>query len=362
MSVHKRVTQAGQVRWDVRLYRPDGREYSRTFRTRAEAERFQATERADRARGTWIDPTAGQVLFSEWADEWYRSSRHTWRPRTAEKHQAVLRRQWLPKFGHLAMSTIRPRQVQAAVNDLAEHYRPSTVNTYYRTLRALFRQAVELDVIGRTPCRGIKLPTLGYNERMTITPDQLHRLAGAVGDPWRCMIYLSGVMGLRYGEVAALRPVDLDLDAGQISITRSLSETKDGLIIERPKTTASIRTLTLPSPLIDELRTHADRIKAERGSTALLFADSRGGPLRRSNFSRRVFVPAAKAAKLDGLTFHGLRHSAATTWVAAGIDARTVQHRLGHADPRLTLSLYAHATNDADQAAAKLSSDVYWPD
>ncbi len=70
--------------------------------------------------------------------------------------------------------------------------------------------------------------------------------------------------------------------------------------------------------------------------------------------SARVWVPAVRRANLEGLTFHGLRHAAATAWVAAGVDLRTAQHRLGHATPRLVLELYAHATTEADRAAADL--------
>lgn len=69
---------------------------------------------------------------------------------------------------------------------------------------------------------------------------------------------------------------------------------------------------------------------------------------------------AVEQTGLDGLTFHGLRHSAATQWVANGIDARTVQYRLGHADPRLVLRLYAHASTPADRRAAEVSSTVFW--
>ncbi|MDP9335296.1 MAG: tyrosine-type recombinase/integrase [Actinomycetota bacterium] len=65
-------------------------------------------------------------------------------------------------------------------------------------------------------------------------------------------------------------------------------------------------------------------------------------------------MPAVRRANLEGLTFHGLRHAAATAWVAAGVDLRTAQHRLGHATPRLVLELYAHATTEADRAAADL--------
>jgi integrase len=79
--------------------------------------------------------------------------------------------------------------------------------------------------------------------------------------------------------------------------------------------------------------------------------------LRYSLFRSRVWTPAARKAGLSGFTFHGLRHSAATAWVAAGVDPKTAQHRLGHATPRLVLELYAHATNDADRAAAHVAGE-----
>lgn len=60
------------------------------------------------------------------------------------------------------------------------------------------------------------------------------------------------------------------------------------------------------------------------------------------------------------MTFHGLRHTAATQWIADGIDARTVQFRLGHADPRLVLKLYAHASQTADRAAAETTATTIW--
>ena len=357
MSIHRRMAAKG-VRWDVRLRRPDGRGYSRTFRTRAEAERFQATELADRARGSWLDPAAGQTLVAVWADEWYRSSVHTWRSRTAAAHRLALDRHWLPRFGHVRVSEMAPRQIQRAINELADQYQPTTIRTYYATLRALMSDAVDADVIGRTPCRGIKLPALRSDEKRVITPAELHRLADAIGERWRVAVYLGGVMGLRFGEVIALRRVDFDLAVAELTITRTITETSGQLEIGPPKTKASRRTLVMPTPLADEVMAHIERYAVP--PTGLLFGDRNGGPVRRSNFARRVFIPAVADAGLDGLTFHGLRHSAATQWVADGIDVRTVQHRLGHSDPRLVLRLYAHASTEADRLAATISSGSIW--
>lgn len=357
MSVHRRNAASG-VRWDVRLRRPDGKGYSRTFRTRAEAERFQATELADRARGSWLDPAAGQALLAVWADEWYRSSVHTWRSRTASAHRLALDSHWLPRFGHQRVGEIGPRQIQRAINDMADEYQPTTIRTYYATFRSLLADAVDADVIGRTPCRGIKLPALQTGEKRVINPAELHRLADAMGERWRTLIYFGGVMGLRFGEAIALRVADIDLVAAEVSITRTVIESDGRLAIGPPKTRASHRTLVMPTPLVEEVASHVNR--CQLSATELLFGDRNGGPIRRSNFARRIFIPAVAESGLDGLTFHGLRHSAATQWVADGIDVRTVQHRLGHTDPRLVLRLYAHASTVADRRAAELSAETYW--
>ena len=69
MSVNRRATKHG-TRWDVRLRTPDGRPYKRTFRTRREADAYEARELADRSRGIWQDPTLAMVSFKEWAEQW----------------------------------------------------------------------------------------------------------------------------------------------------------------------------------------------------------------------------------------------------------------------------------------------------
>ncbi len=357
--IERRKTKRGELRYEVRLRRPDGREHSRTFRSKKEAERYQATERADRSRGTWIDPTAGQMSFADWAGEWYETMEPSWRPRTAGCHAMALRVHWVPRFGSLMLSEIKPRQVQAAINQMAKTYRPSSLRTYYGTLRSLFRDAVDLDLLGRSPCRSIKLPALVQDDKRVVTPAELHRLADAIGPDWRCLVLLAGVAGLRFGEAVALRVGDVHFAERVVTITRTISELDGRLSYGPPKTAAGLRTLAMPAPLMDELQNHLT-IRSLTSSDDLLFGDENGGPIRRSNFARRIFSPAVDQAGLTGLTFHGLRHSAATQWVAAGLDPRTVQHRLGHADPRLVLKLYAHVSSKADRRAADESAEVFW--
>jgi integrase len=85
----------------------------------------------------------------------------------------------------------------------------------------------------------------------------------------------------------------------------------------------------------------------------LVFTSPDGTPLDYSNWRRRVWLPAASFAGLSGASFHDLRRTNATQLVVAGVDVKTAQARLGHADPRLTLAVYAQAVDEADRAAAE---------
>jgi integrase len=110
----------------------------------------------------------------------------------------------------------------------------------------------------------------------------------------------------------------------------------------------------------------ADHLAA-RGLTgadpdAFVFASPEGGPLHYSNWRVRVWITARAAVGLGELHFHDLRKTAATAMVAAGIDVKTGQVRMGHANPQIMLRFYAQATNEADRSAAKTVGDLFCQD
>lgn len=78
-----------------------------------------------------------------------------------------------------------------------------------------------------------------------------------------------------------------------------------------------------------------------------------GGVVDYAHWRQRVWLPAVEAAGIDGLTFHDLRRANATALVAEHVDIKTAQTRLGHADPRTTLGIYAKATSEGDRKAAE---------
>jgi integrase len=141
---------------------------------------------------------------------------------------------------------------------------------------------------------------------------------------------------------------------GTLTVAEQITRGEHGRhVAGEPKSDAGKRTLTVPGGLMDMLAAQL----ARRGVTgaeadAFVFVMPGGGPLDYSRWRRRAWLPATRAAGLDGLTFHDLRRANATAMVLDGVDVRTAQARLGHSDPRLTLGVYAAATSEGDRTAA----------
>lgn len=353
MSVHARTTGSGR-RYDVRLRDPEGRMYSRSFRTRKAAEAFDARERADRSRGSWVDPRGAERTVAEVAHRWL-AANPSKKATSLAIDELTIRVHLVPALGSRRLGTVTQPDVQGLVNAWSAHDAPRTVRRRYGVLRAIFAYAVQADWLGRSPCRGIKLPPVTTTRRMLLTPDDVGNLAEATPPDYRSMVWIGAVLGLRWSEVAGLRVGAIDMLQRKLTVAEAI--TRDGKgrpVSATPKSTASHRTLAMPDVLVDLLAEHL----ALRGLTAadanrLVFEAPQGGPLRYANWRRRVWLPATVAAERQGAGFHDLRRASATALVVGHVNLRTAQARLGHTDPRLTLSLYAQVVEDADRQAAE---------
>jgi integrase len=367
-SIEKRETSRG-VRYDVRYRDPTGRARTKTFRRRSDADRFARQVEVDKDRGLFVDPKAARTPLAEVAEAWLESNPGK-RGGSRDRDEQVVTRHIVPALGDRPIGSVTPADVQAAVNRWATKRAPRTVQREYAVLRAILNYAVRLDMVGRTPCRGINLPEVRPVQRHIVTPVELARLAGGLGGVGQLgpMVYVAAVEGLRWGEVAGLRVGHLDFDARTLVVRQALVRGRGGVIgFGEPKSAAGRRTLALPAELLDMLGEHlsvkgVDRADAE----ALLFTAPNGGVLRYSNWVRRCWYPAAVSAgvgrmvedertgrtRYDGLGFHDLRRANATGLVAEGVDVKTAQAILGHSESRLTLDLYAQSVPAMGEAAA----------
>ena len=125
---------------------------------------------------------------------------------------------------------------------------------------------------------------------------------------------------------------------------------------QEPKTRRSRRTVPVARSLMRQLELHLEQF-VDSDADALVFTAPRGGPLRRSLFSRRVWQPAARRAGLPDITFHGLRHSFVAILVAAGCNVREVSEWAGHNNVAFTLTRYGGLFEDgSDDAIDRLEA------
>jgi integrase len=278
------------------------------------------------------------------------------------RDDVTLRLHLIPALGDRPIGHITPADVRTLVMTWLRQRKPSSVSRDYRTLAAICRFAVDQDLIARSPCRGIKLPTGAHRSVHVVDADELTRLAKAMGD-FGPMAYVAAVLGLRWGEVAGLKVSALDLENRTLTVSEQITRGKGGqIVVGLPKSDAGRRTLSMPAALAEMLSSHIDSTgPSSADADAWVFPSTSGGPLHYANWYHRVWAPAVTAASLEGLTFHDLRRANATGLVAAGVDVKTAQTRLGHSSSRLTLDLYAQSVAARDRDAADALGATYMP-
>ena len=161
---------------------------------------------------------------------------------------------------------------------------------------------------------------------------------------------------MRWGELAALRRCDVDLEAGTVRVVRQLTELSGGQFAPGPpKSDAGKRVIVLPAAIMPVIRQHMSWL-VKPDDEALLFTSPEGRPLRR-NFRQRVWLPALRAAGLPVIHFHDLRHTGNTLAASAGAGLRELMDRMGHSTARAAM-VYLHGTNERQQAIADALSQL----
>jgi integrase len=221
------------------------------------------------------------------------------------------------------------------------------VRTNYGVLRAILSAAVDAEVIAVSPCRGVRLPAGRRRELRFLSAEELVALGEEMPLEYRPAVYLAGVLGLRWSEVAGLRVGRVDFLRHTLAVVETCAEVGGKATFADVKSASSRRTLDVPPFLGAMLAEHLAR-RGWPGPEELVLVAPKGGPLRRSTFRTRVFNPAARRAGLDRLTFHALRHSAVGLMVEAGAHPEAIKARLGHASIRTTSDVYGHVLPSVD--------------
>lgn len=343
----------------------------------------------------------GPLGLSDYADRFHANRESTMGSPLAYEREGLDIRHIRELFGNPDLTRLKSDDVRTAYAKARKEGRfsESEIRRIHIKLKQIMGDAVDNDLVGKNPCRGVKLPKQNVEARKALSADEAARLLAVLLEEKpssfiTCTMLLL-LCGLRKGEALGLSWEDYDPEARTLRVVKQYTNDRT---LRPPKSKMSRRKISVGNELADYL----DRWKVIQRSEFDSFAVGQTGetPIVHSigvvdaangkralvtrmdghNYSRafRLFavkngfgtfeesrevigsdgVKRTRYTGYSGLKPHELRHTQATLLVGANADIKTIQARLGHASPSTTLSIYSHFIEANDQKAASVLDDL----
>ena len=249
-------------------------------------------------------------------------------------------------FKGIPIKEIKAANISQYVKSLiASGYALKTVKNRLSVASLIFKYALLNDYIDYNPCQNITLPKgLPQNKRQKATSEDEKKICKNTDSPCGVIAYLYLITGCRRGEALALQPSDIDINNMSIRITKTVEWIGNIPKIKNcPKTNAGIRDIPINQKLITLLQPYMNQ--------EYIFQNSNNGIISNSQFTK-MWTNYQKKINIS-CTPHELRHSYATILFDAGIDVKTAQKWLGHADINTTLGIYTHLSEQRQTESKK---------
>jgi integrase len=365
--LEKRVGRTGTISYRLRYVTPDGIVRSETVRSLSGEDPRKTHERArlrlaelqtDVYRGDWAAPA--ETTLGQAVDDWLALRAHKIAPATIRRHRFAVAH--VPRaIADLPLDKVTGTVLQRFYLGLAAKGMPrESIRNVHKPIAAALAHNVRLGVLRANPAAGVTIPGKDREPGVIWTPDQVGAFLDAVASDERfgALYRLAFTLGLRRGELLALRRRDVDLDAGVLSIRATASQDADGrqYVRERPKTDASRRDIALPPVCLEALRTHFANRRVV-ASVGLVFHRGDGNLVHPDTLGQH-FAREARRLGLPRMRLHDARHCAATALKRLGVHPWIVADILGHGSTAMSLH-YAHGTPDAQRAALEALERAY---
>ncbi len=350
---HTRQDGTTTTSWRVR-WRDAGQQHSQSYTTKTNAKKKARQVEVAKDQGTYIDAGGGKTTLADYVTEWWKVKTDL-KPKTVASYKAVLKLEIIPRFGATPLNRITSIDVEQWLVDMKSAGKSaSRIRQSKNLLHQILAHATRHRRIGHNPTEGIRAPaTTTKKLPRYIAAGEVDRIAAAVDDRYRILVYVLGYLGLRWAEAIGLQRHNVHLLKRRLHIESTLSEV-DGEFHRVPPKTHEERDVVLPVFLADELGAHIGRY-VEDDPDALVFTSTEGNPLRNSNFRRRVWTPALVAADVEPLTMQQMRHTAASIMASEGWPLQAVKEQLGHSSILVTADVYSHLFDESrDELAARL--------
>jgi integrase len=297
-----------------------------------------------------LQPKSGMTL-EQFVKEWRSSVAVNLKGSTTRAAESHLRAHIIPKLGSLPLTEINTKTVQSFVAYLATGGRSKkTVENVLLTLSSILRTARSWDyACGNFSLADITMPREGVKkEQRHFTDEEVGKILSAAPEPFGTILAVTAVLGLRIGEVLALRISDIDFTRKIVRVRQSVDAATRN--VQAVKSQASSADVPMPSQLAARLRIY---LQKHEGKTDLLFVNRRGRPFSANKLREKQLHPLLVKLGIPRGGFHAARHGATSALLADGATPAVVQKQLRHSDPRITLGVYAHVIGDQQRSAVE---------
>jgi integrase len=299
-SIEKRERN-GQVRWYARYRDPAGRQRTKTFDRKVDAERFVTTTEASKLVGSYVDPKQAARNFADVAEEHWRGYAHTLAADTTRPmKRSRLDRHILPVLGGYPVGAIKPSTMAAAVATWSQKLAPGTVGQTLRQVRQILDAALADGIIASNPAKAVKAPPPPRRRDVHLSDEDVAAVLSAAPDRYRALVIALAGLGLRISEACGLRVSDVDFLRKVVHVRQ---QRRPGGEMGQLKTGASSREIPAVDVVLEVL---AEEIRRWPRRDGLIFSSETGGPLTKS-IAGHLFDDIEKAAGLT-VSPHSMRH------------------------------------------------------
>jgi integrase len=219
-------------------------------------------------------------------------------------------------------------------------------------VRGIFTVAVEQDVVSRSPVRDSHMPVIQKREKPVWSPDQVRSIIQSAPAPFRALIALVGLTGVRLGELLALQWKHVEFQSGYILIAQSLYRGQ----LMLTKTEGSVRKISL-GPLLAAIMEEHFQNSMKRDANDFVFCKSDGSPHDPDVVRKDVLYRILDRLGIERIPrqsgFHSFRHSAGSFINDETGNLKLAQKLLGHTQLSTTADIYTHNLPEAERRTSE---------
>ncbi|WDP93311.1 MAG: site-specific integrase [Desulfobacter sp.] len=342
-------------RWVLDFYDQNGKRQRLTMpkgTTKKSAEKLLREIQDQVSNGVYM-PVQEIPTFYEAGQEWLEHKKMNIRSSTWAVYEGHTRNHF-DEFLHLRVDRITTKMIEQYINKCQKQgMNISTLRKILVTFGQILALATKRGYCIRNPLTEADRPRsqgteFEEEEKMTILNlQQISAFLNEVkGQKYKTLFRLAIVSGARQGELLGLKWSDILWKDKQIFIRRTFNNGQ----FFATKTKTSRRRVDIGPQTIKALKEW--RLACPPGELNLVFPTAKGTPMNHNNMVNRYFRPALKAAGIDRIRFHDLRHTYASLLFERGENPKYIQNQLGHANPMVTFNVYAHLMKRTNQESA----------